>query len=207
MLASIGRATLTVIQGVVGVWLVEQHNETVDDGIHVKNRLPVLSQDVEAHSTLPVDVWVIDRCHALGLWRLVRISFGDRYLEHKRSTIPESRVWGDSDVKKHQVAFVRPIDLGNLARIELSNVCGKKRSTGSIHSNSAHKTNPRFRLNAGRTTAPQSSSEESVHLLTILDSALSGRNLLATASFGLSTPTNTSDRDAAGCWSRSGRCR
>ena len=51
---------LTAVQGVVRVWVVEEIDQAVDDGVDVEDGLPVLAQNVEADVALRVDVRVVD---------------------------------------------------------------------------------------------------------------------------------------------------
>lgn len=113
-----------MVEGIVCVGFVEEHDEAVDDGIHVEHRLPVLAQDVEAHGSLPIDVGVINGRHTARLWRLVRVRLGHGNLEDVRGILPQPRVCLDCNVEKHEVALVRPVNLGDFAGVELGNICG-----------------------------------------------------------------------------------
>ena len=65
-----------LVQGVVGVRLVEEVDQAVDDGVDVEDRLPVLPQYVEADVALQIDVRVEDLRVAVDLRRLVRYMAG-----------------------------------------------------------------------------------------------------------------------------------
>ena len=82
-----------VRQRVVGVRLVEEVDQAVDDGVDVEDRLPVLPQNVEADVALEVDVRVEDFGIAVDLRRLVRV--------HGRDREGEVVGQGTGDLKNH----------------------------------------------------------------------------------------------------------
>ena len=112
-----------VVERVVGVGLVEEVDEAVDDGIDVEDGLPVLPKDVEADLALEVDVGVVDARFAVDLGRGVGVVVGDLEGEKVSGALPESGVGGDGDVEGGEVVRVGEVDLGNLSSVELGNIC------------------------------------------------------------------------------------
>lgn len=51
---------LTFVQGIICVWLQEEILQTDHHGVEVKDRFPILAEDVQANIALQVHVWVID---------------------------------------------------------------------------------------------------------------------------------------------------
>ena len=49
-----------VIQWIVRVWLIEQIDQAVDDCVDVQDRPPVLSQNIQAHLALQINVWMVN---------------------------------------------------------------------------------------------------------------------------------------------------
>ena len=48
-----------MVERIVCIGFVEKIDDAVDDRVDVKDWLPVITQDVEAHVALQVDVWVV----------------------------------------------------------------------------------------------------------------------------------------------------
>ena len=111
-----------LVQGVVGVRLVEEVDQAVDDGVDVEDRLPVLPQDVEADVALQVNVRVEDFGVAVDLRRLVRVHGRDREGEVVGRALPEARVRRHDDVEFRQIIGVRKLDLRDVAAVELRDV-------------------------------------------------------------------------------------
>lgn len=111
-----------VVEGIVGVGLVEEVDEAVDDGIDVEDGLPVLPEDVEADLALEVDVGMVDARFAVDLGRRVGVVVGDLEREEVGGALPESSVWGDGDFEGGEVVRVGEVDLGNLSSVELGDI-------------------------------------------------------------------------------------
>lgn len=62
-----------VVQRIVRVGVVEEVDEPIDDRVNIKNRLPVLPEDVETDVTLLVDIGVVDLGVAVHLGRVVGV--------------------------------------------------------------------------------------------------------------------------------------
>lgn len=112
-----------MVEWIVGVGLVKEVDEAVDDGVDVEDGLPVLPEDVEADLTLEVDVGVVDARFAVDLGRGVGVMVGDLESEEVGGTLPEAGVGSDGDVEGAEVVRVGEFDLGDLASVELGNVC------------------------------------------------------------------------------------
>ena len=112
-----------MVEWIVGVGLVKEVDEAVDDGVDVEDGLPVLPEDIEADLTLEVDVGVVDARFAVDLGRGVGVMVGDLESEEVGGTLPEAGVWSDGDVEGAEVVRVGEFDLGDLASVELGNVC------------------------------------------------------------------------------------
>ena len=65
-----------MVEWIVGVGLVKEVDEAVDDGVDVEDGLPVLPEDIEADLTLEVDVGVVDLAAADALRGLDRVLVG-----------------------------------------------------------------------------------------------------------------------------------
>ncbi|CAH0367235.1 unnamed protein product, partial [Pelagomonas calceolata] len=111
-----------LVQGVVGVRLVEEVDQPVDDGVDVEDRLPVLAQDVEADVALEVDVRVEDLRVAVDLRRLVRVHGRDREGEVVGRALPEARVRRHDDVEFRQVVRVGKLDLRHVTTVQFRDV-------------------------------------------------------------------------------------
>mmetsp|Transcript_26611 Transcript_26611/g.86135 ORF Transcript_26611/g.86135 Transcript_26611/m.86135 type:complete len:231 (-) Transcript_26611:166-858(-) len=111
-----------LVEGVVGVGFVEEVDEAVDDGVDVEDGLPVLAEDVEADVALEVDVRVEDARLAVDLGGFVGVE--GRHGEGKvvGRALPEARVRGDDDVELRQVVWIRELDHGDVAAVELRDV-------------------------------------------------------------------------------------
>ena len=111
-----------VVEGIVGVGLVEEVDEAVDDGVDVEDGLPVLPKDVEANLALEVDVGMVDARFAVDLGRGVGVVVGDLEREEIGGALPESGVGGDGDFEGGEVVRVGKVDLGDLSPIELGDI-------------------------------------------------------------------------------------
>lgn len=58
-----------MVEGVVGVGFIKQVDETINDGVDIEDRSPILSQDIQTYFALQVDVWMVDLGIAFDLWR------------------------------------------------------------------------------------------------------------------------------------------
>ena len=112
-----------MVEWIVGVGLVKEVDEAIDDGVDVEDGLPVLPEDIEADLTLEVDVGVVDARFAVDLGRGVGVMVGDLESEEVGGTLPEAGVGSDGDVEGGEVVRVGEFDLGDLASVELGNVC------------------------------------------------------------------------------------
>jgi hypothetical protein len=111
-----------VVEGIVGVWLVEEVDEAVDYSVDVEDGLPVLPKDVEADLALEVNVRMVNARFAVDLGRGVGVVVGDLEGEEVGGALPKAGVGGDGDVEGGEVVRVGEVDLGNLSSVELGNV-------------------------------------------------------------------------------------
>ena len=121
-----GTNRLTVVQRVVGVGLIEEHDEAVHHCVEVEDRLPVFAQDVQAHCSLPVNVGVVDGGRAPHLGWLVRVRLGNVHIELKAGGLPQPRVRRDRDQKVHAAPLVGPLDGSNFACVHVCYICGAR---------------------------------------------------------------------------------
>jgi hypothetical protein len=49
-----------MVEWVIGIGFIKQVNDTVDHGVRVVDRFPFVSQNIQTHFPLSVDIWVID---------------------------------------------------------------------------------------------------------------------------------------------------
>lgn len=68
----------------------EEILQTIDDGVDREHRLPILSQDIEAHVTVQINVGMINGGLALHLGWLVWIIGSDFETEHEPTTSVKS---------------------------------------------------------------------------------------------------------------------
>jgi len=67
---------------------MKEVNNTINDRVDVQNRFPVLTQDVETHISLEVDVGVVNLGGAGHLGRLVGVVVWDHKAELVRCPLP-----------------------------------------------------------------------------------------------------------------------
>merc|ERR1719362_1953729 len=111
-----------MVQRIARIWFQEQVEKAVDDRRDGQHWLPVLTQNVEAHIALEVDVWMVDFRLTFHFGRLMRIEW--RYIENERvaCSLPKAFVGCDYYAEVHQVVLVGKINThlsGKLHLIEL----------------------------------------------------------------------------------------
>ncbi len=77
-----------MVQGIIRVGVIEQEVKSKGYCVQVEYRLPVSSENVQAHITLHIDVRVIDLSVAVALWCFMRVTGWDCDSEIVSSTIP-----------------------------------------------------------------------------------------------------------------------
>ena len=112
-----------MIERVVGIGLVKEINETLNDGIDVEDGLPVFTEDVETDLALEVDVRMVDSGLAVDLGRGMGVVVRDCECELICGALPEAGVGSNTDVEGGEVVGIREVDFGNLSSIELGNIC------------------------------------------------------------------------------------
>jgi len=112
-----------VVERVVRVGFVKEVNETVNDGINVQHGFPVLPQDIEAHLTLQINVWMVNACFAFDFGWCVGIVRWNGKGEMVRGAFPVTRVRCDNHVKRAEVVGVGERNVGYFAAVEFRNVC------------------------------------------------------------------------------------
>ena len=122
-----------LVQRVVWVRVHEQVNQAVDARADGQNRLPVLSEDVEAHVAVVVEVGVIHLLRALHLGRLVRVHAGHVEGEHELAALVVALVGLDGDEEVQQVVLpVGKLDLHGGSQGELRDVLREAHLTGAL---------------------------------------------------------------------------
>ena len=106
-----------VIERIVGIWFVKQVDETVNDGINIQDWFPVLSQNVQAHFALQINVGMINLGLAFDFGRRVRIVRGNLERKVVGSTLPVARVGADRDLKRGEIVGIGKANFRNLSSI------------------------------------------------------------------------------------------
>lgn len=88
-----------MIERIVGIGLIKQINESINDGIDVQDGLPILTEDVETDLALQIDVGMVDASFTVDLGGGVGVVVGNLEREEVGGTLPEARVGGDGYVE------------------------------------------------------------------------------------------------------------
>ena len=95
------------VQGIIRVGLVEQETQPVNDLVDIHHWPPLVSQNIQAHCSLCIDIWVINLCLAHNLRGLVWVVSRDREIEHKATSRPIALRRLDNYVEISQVVRIR----------------------------------------------------------------------------------------------------
>jgi hypothetical protein len=95
-----------LVQRIASIRFQEQKLQSHHDSVQVKNRLPVLAQDIEADIPLEVDVGVVDLLFTLYFRRFVGEVLADGEGEVELAAFVEAFVGGDSEGKVEDVVGV-----------------------------------------------------------------------------------------------------
>jgi len=122
-----------LVERVVRVRVHEQVNQAVDARADGQHRLPVLSEDVEAHVAVVVEVGVVHLLRALHLGRFVRVHAGHVERKHELAALVVSLVGLDRDDEVQQVVLpVGELDLHGGSKGELRDVLREAHLTGAL---------------------------------------------------------------------------
>lgn len=110
------------IQRIVGVGLIEEIYEAVDDGVDVQYRLPILLQNVQANVAFQINVWMIDFSLAQDFGRLVGILRMDMEVEDIPSSCPVACVRTDCHCEVCKIVWIRKVNFCGISRVKFSDI-------------------------------------------------------------------------------------
>ena len=113
-----------MIQRIVGIRFVKQENQSVNDGVDVQHRLPILTQNVQTHLPLEVDVGMVNLGIAVDFGGCVRVVIGYVEFEFVGRVLPKARVRRYRNLEDGEIVGVWKFDVGDSPSIELGDICG-----------------------------------------------------------------------------------
>eukprot|EP00966_Prymnesium_polylepis_P164352 3799634-Prymnesium_polylepis.1 len=93
------------VERIVRIGLEHEKLQPHDDALDGQHRLPILSQDIQAHMPLHVNVRVEHGGFAQNFRCVMRVRRGDLEIEHKTATPVDALVWHDGHLEVHQVVL------------------------------------------------------------------------------------------------------
>ena len=108
-------------QDKTNIGAVKQHDEAVDDVGNGHNRLPAITQDIEADFPLKVNVWMVDwRRFQNNDRRLMRVGQRHRGLKDKGGTLPVPIQRRQAECKDRRVLRIRKLNFDAIALLVLA---------------------------------------------------------------------------------------